>query len=193
MKQIGLFPLARVKVTRGPPISANGSDAIEEAMKCRVHQLCGTSPDELCLIKLGGGCYAKVYAHPTDPDKVVKVASNSVNYVRYLLWALRHQDNPYVPRIYHVEVFKNLDTSGYGARTLALVIMEKLTVTDDPGEEVRSVLRCFRGDETGPDLLEQTKQYLRSKFSYLDMHYQNVLLRIQGDIRQPVITDPVAG
>lgn len=72
---------------------------------------------------LGDGAFARVYQHPRA-DVVVKVfdASEDSGYTTYLKWASRNQKNPYVPRIYGIEKFKNKKAN----EEITVVFLEKL-------------------------------------------------------------------
>ena len=78
------------------------------------------------------GVQAKVFRHPKDPTKVVKYADLGREdpahdgYVRYINTILKHQNNPFFPRIYNAKIVHHSS----GKATL-VVVMEKLHFTFD--------------------------------------------------------------
>jgi hypothetical protein len=157
--------------------------------------------------ELGSGMFSKVFQHPKLGDVVVKVVSNKDrNFIRYLTWAIEHQDNPFVPKL--------LDIHSHGARRkdkFTIVFMEKLKRPShanlsakldklfgvdnvlDSLESARIatnqvVLRkALRNKELDPNLREVLKYLLDEHGEDLDMHDGNFMLR--GG--QVVFIDPV--
>lgn len=80
--------------------------------------------------QIGTGNYAHVFQHPTMPDVVVKLLTESdPGYESYVKFCQRNQSNKYCPKILEVvDASKVFDTSlMYSQRGLHLVFMEKLT------------------------------------------------------------------
>ena len=157
------------------------------------------------LKALGAGMFSKVFQHPTLPSVVVKVVcSKDRNYLQYLHWASKRQDNPYVPRLY--DIF----TYGQGCNRYSIIFMEKLRAVphsrlwpkldklfaqrdvldwldpDAPGT-VRKLLRRTIRTTNDENLREVCKYVLEHHGSNTDMHHGNFMLR--GS--QVVFTDPV--
>lgn len=85
---------------------------------------------------LGSGCYSKVYAHPSEPDFVIKVSSRADDWPAFVKWG---EDNGYAgtftPKVVAMKVFK----SG-----LYIAKMERLD--------------CEVGEKAGTDLYNRYKQ-----------------------------------
>jgi hypothetical protein len=61
---------------------------------------------DLRIKRVGSGIQADVYQHPQVDTIVVKVASEHDAPLAYLQYVLKHQDNPYVPKVYNVRRFQ---------------------------------------------------------------------------------------
>jgi len=156
--------------------------------------------------ELGSGMFSKVFQHPKLGDVVVKVVSNrDRNFLRYLTWAIEHQDNPYVPKLLDLRVQPGRKQGKY-----TIVFMEKLRPITPSRlrpklaklfgrEDAFKLLSSDRADVTyrllrraveGGDLdphLEELIKYLLDEHEQFDMHEGNFMLR--GN--QLVFTDPV--
>lgn len=119
---------------------------------------------------LGDGRYGYVFGNPKYPY-VIKVFMRDTAYLKWLDWAKRHQDNPYVPKI-RGKVIK------IGNLFMA-VRLEKLS----PGGTANEL---YDRDEAGDPHATQVVDFLEANNKLLDLHDGNVMLR--G--KQLVIVDP---
>jgi hypothetical protein len=89
---------------------------------------------KLGIRRIGGGEYGLVFQHPTLPDVVVKLlVEKDPDYMSWVQFSQKHQDNPYVPKIFNVsqdknrfdpEMFKRFGSSNL--LDMHLIFMEKL-------------------------------------------------------------------
>lgn len=154
--------------------------------------------------RLGNGAFANVYQHPKR-NVVVKVfdAKDDKGYARYLKWAEKNQQNPYVPKIHHVERFTNKREN----EEITVVFMEKLKAARYKHlEELIDKLplgydldqysssewfRVSRSDVDDKHLIEIAKFFCQElpEGVDLDLHDENYMRRNNGQI---VFTDPFA-
>ena len=192
MRQQGFWPLARLTIKRTTRSITSDSqrEAREEILKYFLASL-GTDPKPPDPIS--NGCYAHVFPHPTDPDKVIKVCNNSPKYLRYIIWCMRHPENPYVPRVHQIEVIRNTTDKMYGNLALLCVVVMERLMPEGSSHAVRYFMELGRVDPVEPlppalDALKALRQRAK-RIGYLDIHCANVMFR--GS--QPVVTDPIAG
>lgn len=150
--------------------------------------------------KLGterSGYYAKVYV---SEDRAFKVWTDDWAYYSYMKWARRHQDNPFVPRIYSVKKFG----------CVYVVEMEKLKHTKGTGHKylkphvdlggATKTKINFKLFERTWDCgvvyknhhLKKLMNYLRRKEwsgYFVDIHDRNWMIRGDGHL---VCTDPLS-
>lgn len=153
---------------------------------------------------LGNGAYADVYQHP-NKDVVVKVfdTKDDEGYSKYLKWALKHQDNPYVPKIHHVEKFKNKDCG----EEITIVFMEKLQEArhrdfKDLMEKHMSKSDYYGGSlddwEEWEEIAATTKdKHMKALAKFFSKKHVNVDLDLHSENymwrgKQLVFTDPLA-
>lgn len=92
----------------------------EEAMKPYLDRL--ISKDG--IKKLGGGAFSQVFQHPHYGNVVVKVYTDKDTvYKRYASWCLKHQNNPYVPKIIEQVKYQSPETK----EKYNIVFMQKMT------------------------------------------------------------------
>ena len=92
----------------------------EEAMKPYLDRL--ISKDG--IKKLGGGAFSRVFQHPHYGNVVVKVYTDKDTvYKRYVSWCLKHQNNPYVPKIIEQVKYQSPETK----EKYNIVFMQKMT------------------------------------------------------------------
>ncbi len=176
--------------------------------------------------QLGYGKYSYVTQKKADPHLVTKVqnkaASNLANdgyfsYIKYIVDNKIAQRNPYAPRVYKINKFK--DTAGNEKYTID---MEKLVdIEDISGEELAVVYKMITGlesnaddvnalrnkmtfflgkhlsgDTNNPNLDEVLKiidYLLRENDDFiLDIHDGNIMFRRTPHGVQLVITDPLS-
>jgi hypothetical protein len=165
--------------------------------------------------KLGGGAYSQVFQHPKYGNVVVKVyTAKDRDYARYVQFCLKHQSNPYVPRIADEVKYKSPEGEKYN-----IVFLEKMTAMKTARGVAAKLQKAFsklepeelsdieyhceeqdmpelfeyldalvkegRANSSFVELWKHIRSYGKDKF---DMHPGNVMLRGQ----QLVITDPVA-
>lgn len=118
---------------------------------------------------IGTGNYAAVYGHPSYPY-VVKVFMKDTAYLRWLDYAKKNQNNPYVPKVKGkvVRISNNF----------MAVRLERLTPA--PAE-----MESWQFKENDPHL-EKVLDFFDENAKLLDLHMGNVMAR--G--KQPVIVDP---
>ena len=77
---------------------------------------------------LGSGAQATAHDHPNDPTKIVKYVdlwkSNPAHepYVQWINLVMKHQNNPFFPRVYNAKTIRHEDTN----KVSLVVVMEKL-------------------------------------------------------------------
>jgi hypothetical protein len=153
--------------------------------------------------QLGAGCFGSVWG-AEGTDYVTKVTfGNDWGYLRYLEMIQTAPNNPYFPRIHHVDVY--LDSEG---ETIMVIKLERLdhrweswgTAFNDDYEQyrvqAREINRHARGIETydwiedNADLhqaLGLIQRAHKSSQCSLDLHGGNFMMRGH----QLVITDPL--
>ena len=91
----------------------------EEALKPYLDRL--VSKDG--IKKLGGGAFSQVFQHPHYGNVVVKVyIDKDTVYKRYVAWCMKHQSNPYVPKIVEQISYKSPETK----EKYNIVFMQKM-------------------------------------------------------------------
>lgn len=148
--------------------------------------------------EISKGCYAKVFEHPNDSNKVIKIAIDDVWYTTYLKWVIHHQDNPYVPKIFSVEFVRRVGSKSMEWKRAVIVVMEKLSPEDfsegDKSYGVRDYLKYgHEEDNFDPKgklgkYLIQFRRFMMKHSRHHDLHVNNAMYRD----RQIVITDPLA-
>jgi hypothetical protein len=69
----------------------------------------------LNISKLGSGTYATVFSHPLYHNVAVKYVENDPKYMKFIRFCLDHQDNPWLPKIIHIQKVK-MDDEIYDTR-----------------------------------------------------------------------------
>ncbi len=162
--------------------------------------------------EVGSGAYASVYQHPKYKTIVVKVSEQGVAILRYLDFAMKHPDNPYVPKVYGVRRFQKRGGSKY-----FIAFIERLKDYDKMTNVQKAMILS---KHVGPDLVNEygpidffdnvysnelmqyvskmkrekkTAQHLLQVLSYLkriggrDLHDGNIMVRGKDQL---VFTDP---
>jgi len=145
---------------------------------------------------LGRGSYAQVWSWKKG---VIKLQTYGDAYGEYLRWVIKHQDNPYVPRVYRTDLWKH-------NKAILIVYMEKLDKVGnvDGGIKICDSIRNYMLDRDKEILRTQPKEHLShlrtlnnainrlgSKYCF-DLHGENIMLREEKENYIPVLTDPVA-
>lgn len=161
--------------------------------------------------EIGSGYKAKAY---TKDGVVLKVACDDAGYDDFLRVALANQDNPYYPKIYSVDRYKNVEykyewsEQTYKHKRVTVVLMEKLQSAKEAGEttinsdwgtihnpvadKLRTLGRLVVNGKIEINESElEVAEALAELFSKHreDLHAENLMYR--G--KQPVVTDPVVG
>ena len=90
--------------------------------------------------KLGGGAFSQVFQHPEFKNVVVKVyTAKDTVYKRYLSWCLKHQSDPYVPKIIKQVEYKSPSGEAYN-----IVFMQKMTPVKSRIKFARSMASLFK-------------------------------------------------
>lgn len=169
---------------------------------------------------IDGGVYAKVYLHPRDANRVIKVGRTLADpYLDYVF--LITPDNPYFPRIYATAICQP-SPGGSQFEPYYVVEMEKLrplfslprTQVDTlfsrmgfaqyTGGNRKTLLlpfheweafkarKTWQGEAALEALLKMLKRYLeRNRDADLDIHEKNLMWRL-GRPPQLVVTDPLS-
>lgn len=165
------------------------------------------------ITKLGGGAFSQVFQHPQFRNVVTKVfTGKDTVYKRYLMWCMKHQNNPYAPKIIDKVDYESPDGEQY-----TIVFLQKMRkvgergfvnmlptlfpgIKDEELEDLKQAIKDYDmidtfneldsliqtyGDEHFSEIWKHIKSYGKKKF---DLHPGNVMLR--GT--QLVLTDPVA-
>lgn len=165
--------------------------------------------------RIGAGLHATVHRHPKYKTIVVKVSSEGWKKggpLVYLQYAMQHQDNPHVPKIYGVRRFTNKDGGNY-----FIAFIEKLDeYIKLRYKQKKIILQKYFGELANKDIdgWELSVYYLRelraqaaktgvpnkhllevlsfirergTKDRAIDLHDGNIMMR--GNV--PVITDPL--
>ena len=165
-----------------------------------------------------------VKAHEKDPNKVNKIvripASGHAPYLDFLNVALKHQDNPFFPKIYHAKRYDDhssgesvfiqaerlheLDDFEFRKHTVAIMNQLGIELTDADFRNRIWVVKIFEAFETSKGrakLVEkstnpQFKQAMKAIEPLLrkyksDMHGQNFMFRTGGGEPHLVIIDPL--
>lgn len=168
------------------------------------------------------GAFGSVYVYRGSQNRkrVVKVVDLAIDYADddgYLTYfkqiILKQQDNPFVPRIYNVEVYKVTDKLG-SEHLVYFIEMERLRRAKAPTLK-RLLKKVFPYNDGGRgqfdpvldyhDLIKavvasRNKHFRRLSRHLLrlidrfenDLHLGNVMLRRKGRGHQLVITDPIS-
>ena len=163
---------------------------------------------------LGSGRTGTVFQHPTLPNVAVKVYARQrrENSHKWYKWCESHQQNPFVPKIYHLRKEDNLQFYEKDSTSFHIVFMEKLErvtfttllrfVQKNELQAAMVLASENKGFFIGPQieidkvqdknlravLTTVRKLSLSQRFASGDMHRKNFMRR--G--KQLVFTDPVA-
>lgn len=163
--------------------------------------------------ELGAGAYATVYQHPKYKTVAVKVSEEGNHILKYIEWALQHQDNPYVPKVYGVRRFVNRGNNEYFVlfleklkdysrlrnTTKASILrrhvgdfMDQQDKIEDffweiPTKHIITRLRKMKSPSPQVAYLLQALEFFHRRRAY-DLHDGNVMLRGKYQI---VFTDPL--
>lgn len=111
----------------------------EEALKPYLDRL--TSKEG--IKKLGGGAFSQVFQHPHYGNVVVKVYTDKDDvYKRYVAWCMKHQSNPYVPKIVEQVSYKSPDTK----EKYHIVFMQKMTPVNTVGKLISLLVKALQLD-----------------------------------------------
>jgi hypothetical protein len=186
----------------------------EEALKPYLDRLVSKEG----IKKLGGGAFSQVFQHPHYGNVVVKVYTDrDVIYKKYAAWCMKHQHNPYVPKIIEQTKYKSPETG----EKYNIIFIQKMTPIKTSGKLVSLLVKALELDtKAAEDLpfmtafgqLGKEKEDFRLIDKYVkmgrgdkdfkeiwahiktyganrfDLHPGNVMLR-DGQL---VLTDPVA-
>jgi hypothetical protein len=122
---------------------------------------------------LGAGIYGAVFGKSGYPY-VIKVFRKDVAYMKWIQFALKHQDNPYIPRIRGKVV-------RIGSTFMA-IRLEKLTESS-PNLDTSTL---YDAADDGDEYALQVVDFLEQNNKLLDLHAGNVMMR--GN--QMVVIDP---
>lgn len=191
------------------------SDLFEEAKDKYFDRLMNT----LNITRLGKGAFGHVFQHPTFKDVAVKIfnVTEDKRFARYIEWCAKNQNNPWVPKILHIEQRNMPNFRGFKDDPHMFVFMEKLSPSTK--QAIRAALKLFINpvpiNERSERMLEalsasnlrilnrsdwkkiaecaagdvkvMTSRLAQIGDNNLDIHDKNVMLR--G--KQLVFTDPV--
>lgn len=150
---------------------------------------------ELGCEHLGSGNFSEVHCYG-GKRAVIKITRNGDSgYESYAAFAMKHQHNPHVPRIYY---HRKLDDNG-----AMLYVLEKLQPYHEPGQlneaskdfnnlvSVLEALGSHYNRSTLPSSFttghQHLDEFLRSNLDFDDMGSRNQMVRPDGTL---VITDP---
>lgn len=172
--------------------------------------------------KIGSGAQGVAYKHPKQPNVIIKTAKmkdpQTDAYANFIRMVLKHQDNPFFPRIYSAKIYNTPNSNDY----TMVVTMEKLypiyrnpklddIVIDNfqlQGIDIKNVIHLFdyliipknrhmiAKKTRNPKLreaLELLEPFFKSPNMFMDMHHGNWMMRLTGVGPQLVILDPVIG
>jgi hypothetical protein len=161
--------------------------------------------------ELGHGAQASAFFHPKTNTVIKILYANGPQDPAYqfLRLCLKHQSNPYLPKIYAVKQYPTKDPS----LVKIMIQMEKLERVDSSNVRlVSKVLKTpirtpmtlkndMQSDQFRQQLIQkaedpQLKQALRLieplfRHYDVDLHMDNIMLRTTGSTPQVVFTDPV--
>jgi hypothetical protein len=186
----------------------------EEALKPYLDRLVSKEG----IQRLGGGAFSQVFQHPHYGNVVVKVYTDKdVVYKKYAAWCMKHQNNPYVPKIIEQVTYKSPETK----EKYNIIFLQKMTEVKTVGKLISLLVKALQLDTKAAEDLpfmtafgQQGKEkedfrlidkYVRlgrcdDDFKEIwahiktygvdkfDLHHGNVMLR-DGHL---VLTDPVA-
>jgi DNA topoisomerase IB len=75
---------------------------------------------------IGAGLYAEVYQHPQYKKVVVKVGEENKRILNYIAFAVRNQNNPYVPKVYDIRRFRSRTSETYSPHNYFVLFLERL-------------------------------------------------------------------
>jgi hypothetical protein len=172
--------------------------------------------------KIGSGIQGVAYKHPKQPNVIIKTAKmkdpQTDPYANFIRMVLKHQDNPFFPRIYSAKIYNTPNSNDY----TMVVTMEKLypvyrnpklddIVIDNfqlQGIDIKQVTDLFDylhipknrytiAKKTRNPKLREAFELLEPLFelpgTFMDMHHKNWMMRLTGVGPQLVIVDPVFG
>lgn len=186
----------------------------EEALAAYLNRL--TSKEG--IKKLGGGAYSQVFQHPHYGNVVVKVYTDrDTVFKKYAAWCMKHQSNPYVPKIIEQVKYKSPETG----EKYNIIFIQKMSPIKTSGKLVSLLVKALQLDtksaedlpfmmafgETGKEqedfkMIDKSiksgkgDKDFREVWAHIrtygpgkfDLHPGNVMLR-DGQL---VLTDPVA-
>lgn len=148
-------------------------------------------------VQISRATYARVFAHPNKPGRVLKVARDDSAYDTFLSMALAYPNNPFFPKIFNVQRFTlQREWAVVSFTNVTVVEMERLTVKlpltradHNWRYAMEGYAEGWRGKVWRSKWEQQAGDVLRKLFSLErpDLHAGNVMFR--GN--HPVITDPV--
>lgn len=111
----------------------------EEALKPYLDRLVSKEG----IKKLGGGAFSQVFQHPHYGNVVVKVYTDKDTvYKRYVAWCMKHQSNPYVPKIVEQVSYKSPDTK----EKYNIVFLQKMTPVNTVGKLISLLVKALQLD-----------------------------------------------
>lgn len=172
--------------------------------------------------RLGGGAFSQVFQHPQFHNVVAKVYSGKDTlFAKYVQWCLKHQNNPYVPKIIEEVVYHDPDPKAK-IKSYRIVFMQKMMKIKTWAAFVAAFALALGLDATNNDEKEIIDELMADKYDMFilitavkrafelgkgDKHFVEVWKHIlsygvwnidlhQGNImlrgKQLVFTDPVA-
>jgi hypothetical protein len=208
----------RMKNSKSPEEKAKWAELLpkeelsEEALKPYLDRLVSKEG----IQRLGGGAFSQVFQHPHYGNVVVKVYTDKdVVYKKYAAWCMKHQNNPYVPKIIEQVAYKSPETK----EKYNIIFLQKMTPVKTAGKlaillgaalglsqaddndffkefgqfnttkqdfrMIEKYMKLGKADSDFVQVWDHIRTYGVAKF---DLHYENVMLR-DGHL---VLTDPVA-
>jgi hypothetical protein len=173
---------------------------------------------------MGQGTQGKAYLHPSRPNSIIKTADvedpETDSYVDFIKLSMKHQNNPFFPKIYNAKIVANKDNIQY-PYTL-IVNMEKLqplrdSKVSDVAKEMLERLgfphhvaqipdrdhlfyymnsssnRAELANNTKNPQFKEALELLEPYIKYFhhDLHADNLMVRLTGSGPQIVIIDPL--
>jgi hypothetical protein len=157
--------------------------------------------------EIGSGCYGTVYAHPDQPDEVVKVGTyqdwngQGTPYDGWVGYVLTFGDRQHsaVPRVHSLELHRDHYVARMERLFSALEVNRQWVLAkewavrlgaEENGGRVTKYDGCYPSTLPGylGALGEDIEEWARRNGHGCDCHQNNVMFRRDGS---PVITDPV--
>jgi hypothetical protein len=192
----------------------NRMNLTEEALKPYLDRLVSKEG----IQKLGGGAFSQVFQHPHYGNVVVKVYTDKdAVYKKYVSWCMKHQSNPYVPKIIEQVTYKSPETKEkYNiiflqkmtpiktVQKLISLLVKALKLNTAAAEDLpfmtafglegkekddfKLIDKYVRKGQADKDFTEVWNHIRTYGPDKFDLHFGNVMLR-DGQL---VLTDPVA-